>query len=176
MMHRFSRARLVGALAAAASLCACNDEIAGLGPPSDPATEVFAPSLKVDIATMTRLPSGLYIRDDTTGTGADVVAASDTIWVNYAGYLKDGKLFDSGTNVKFVRSGLVAGFRDGVVGMKVGGTRKIVIPSELGYGGTSQKDGQGQITIPRQSTLVFDVKMIKVHTPASTPPVTLRAN
>lgn len=169
------RSRLAGALVAAAALIACNDDIAGLGPPSDPAAETFAAPLKVNIPTMTRLPNGLYIRDDTVGTGAEVVAASDTIWVNYAGFLKDGKLFDSGNNVKMLRGDLVVGFREGVVGMKVGGTRKLVIPSELGYGGQSKKDlSTGQITIPRQSTLIFDVKLIKVHTPATTTPVTIR--
>jgi FKBP-type peptidyl-prolyl cis-trans isomerase FkpA len=170
--------RCAGALMFAAALIACNDDVAGLGPPSDPATEVFAPSLNVDIPSMTKLPVGVYVRDDVVGTGAEVVAASDTIWVDYAGYLKDGTLFDSGTNTKMIRgSGIVVGFNEGVVGMKVGGTRKIVIPSELGYGGVSKKDpATGKITIPRQSTIIFDVTLLKVNTPTTTPPVTLRAN
>lgn len=167
----------LAAVAAAAALFACNDTVAGLGPPSDPATEVFAPALNVDIATMTRHPTGVFYRDSVVGTGADVTDASDTIVVSYAGYLKDGKLFDSGNNVTFPRGNLVAGFRNGVVGMKVGGTRKLVIPSELGYGGASQKNrSTGEITIPRQSTLIFNVTMLRVNTPAATPPVTLRSN
>jgi peptidylprolyl isomerase len=172
-----SSPRLFACLLTAAALIACNDTVAGLGPPSDPATETFAASLNVNIASMTRLPSGVYIRDDTVGTGVDVTDQADTIVVNYAGYLKDGTLFDSGNNITMVRGQLVAGFRNGVVGMKVGGTRKIVIPSEQGYGGASQKDAStGEITIPRQSTLIFDVKMIRVHIPAATPPVALRAD
>jgi FKBP-type peptidyl-prolyl cis-trans isomerase FkpA len=163
-------------LLAAATLLACNDDVAGLGPPSDPTTEEFAPSLNVNIATMTRHPSGVWYRDDVVGDGAEVTDASDTIVVNYAGFLKDGDLFDSGTNVTFPRGGLVEGFQNGVLGMKVGGTRKLVIPSELGYGGVSQKDPQGQITIPRQSTLIFDVTLRRVHTPAAGTPVTLRSN
>ena len=167
----------LAAVAAAAALFACNDTVAGLGPPSDPATEVFDPALNVNIATMTRHPSGLFYRDSVVGTGADVTDASDTIVVNYAGYLKDGKLFDSGNNATFTRQGVVAGMRDGVVGMKVGGTRKLVIPSELGYGGVSQKNTTtGEITIPRQSTLIFNVTLLRVNTPAATPPVTLRGN
>jgi FKBP-type peptidyl-prolyl cis-trans isomerase FkpA len=168
--------RLALGLLAAATFVACNDDIAGLGPPSDPATEEFAASLNVDIATMTKAPTGVWYRDEVVGDGAEVVTASDTIVVNYAGFLKDGDLFDSGTNVTFPRAGLVAGFRDGVLGMKVGGTRKLVIPSELGYGGVSQKNAQGEITIPRQSTLIFDVTLRRVATPAATPPVTLRVN
>jgi FKBP-type peptidyl-prolyl cis-trans isomerase FkpA len=171
-----SRVLLRGALVAAAFLLACNDDIAGLGPPSDPATETFAPSLNVNIATMTRHSTGIYVRDDTLGTGDEAKSTSDTVVVNYAGFLKDGTLFDSGTNttMPFGTEDLIAGFRNGIIGMKVGGKRKIVIPSDQGYGGVSQKDGQGQITIPRQSTLVFDVKLLRVHTPAPPTPVTLR--
>jgi len=98
--------------------------------------------------------------------GAAETEATDTVWVNYAGYLKDGKLFDSGTNVKFIPAQLVPGFRTGMVGMKVGGRRKIVIPSELGYGGVSRRDPvTGKITIPRQSTLIFDIDLLNLHTP-----------
>ena len=169
--------RLILGLATAATIGGCNDTVAGLGPPSDPTTETFAPALNVDIATMTRHPTGVFYRDSVVGSGGEVVDASDTVWVNYAGYLKDGSLFDSGTNVPFARGGVIAGFRNGVVGMLVGGSRKLVIPSDQGYGGSSQKNPvTREITIPRQSTLIFNVTLIKVHTPAATPPVTLRAN
>ena len=157
---------LVGALA-------CNDDITGLGPPSDPATETFAPSLNVNIAQMTKLPGGTYIQDITVGTGAEVVAKTDTVWVTYAGFLKDGKLFNTGTNVKFEPSSLVKGFGAGLAGMKVGGERLMVIPSEQGYGGTSQREpGTGKILIPRQSTLIFRVTLLKLHTAESTPGTT----
>ena len=144
---------------------ACNNEITGLEPPSNPATETFAASLNVNIAQMTRLPTGTYIQDLTLGTGDLVVARTDTIWVSYEGYLKDGKLFDSGTNAKFVRLSLVPGFADGVVGMKVGGQRLLVIPSEQAYGPRIQPDPvTGKTLIPRQSTLVFKVTLLKLHT------------
>jgi peptidylprolyl isomerase len=146
---------------------ACNDDITGLGPPSNPATETFVASLGVDIAQMTKLPSGTYVRDLTVGSGAEVVAKTDTVWVNYAGFLKDGKSFDTGANIRFEPSGLIPGFRDGIVGMKVGGERLIVIPSDQGYGGVSQREpGTGKIMIPRQSTLVFRVTLLRLHTPA----------
>ena len=147
---------------------ACNNEITGLEPPSDPATETFAPSLNVNISQMTKLPTGTYVHDLTVGTGAEVGRQTDTVWVSYEGFLKDGKLFNSGTNVKFVRATLVKGFQDGVVGMKVGGQRLIVIPSEQGYGHVRQPDpSTGKTLIPRQSTLVFKVTLLKLHTPSS---------
>src|SRR5688572_16205707 len=138
------------ALIAAAS---CNNEVTGLGPPSDPATETFAPSLNVNISQMTKLPGGTYIKDIAVGTGPEVIAETDTVWVTYSGFLKDGKLFDSGTNQKFLPRDLVAGFRAGLIGMKVGGRRQFVIPSVQGFGATSLKEPSGAIKVPRQSTL-----------------------
>jgi FKBP-type peptidyl-prolyl cis-trans isomerase len=148
---------------------ACNNEITGLEPPSNPATETFAASLNVNISQMTKLPNGTYIQDLTVGTGAEITQKTDTIWATYAGFLKDGKLFDSGTNTKFVLPGdLVIGFSSGVVGMKVGGERLIVIPSEMGFGHVTRKQpGTNKILIPRQSTLVFRVTLLKLHTPAT---------
>lgn len=157
------------ALSAVVAAMACNDEITGLGPPSDPAKETFAPALGVDISAMTKLASGVYVRDVIVGTGDSVTARSDTVWVTYTGYLVNGTEFDSGTNSRFNPAGVVPGFRDGLLGMRVGGRRTIVIPSDQGYGATSVKDAAGKILIPRQSTLVFQVELLRVH---NVPPAT----
>jgi FKBP-type peptidyl-prolyl cis-trans isomerase FkpA len=166
-MKRFAIALLAASSVVATS---CNNDIAGLGPPSNPATETFAASLGVNISQMTRMSNGVYYRDILVGSGAELTDKSDTAWVTYAGYLTNGTLFDSGTNTKFELPGqVVTGFRTGLVGMKVGGRRKIVIPSALGYGGTSVRDANNKILIPRQSTLVFDLDLLNVHTPSTTP-------
>lgn len=142
----------------------CNYDITGLEPPSDPATETFAASLGVDIATMTKTPSGVYYSDLVIGTGPSDTATTDSVFVTYSGHLKDGTLFDSGTNVKFILNDLIVGVRTGLLGAKEGGKRKLVIPSELAYGSDTRKDPSTfQITIPRQSTLVFDIELLKVH-------------
>lgn len=160
-------ASLLACLLAAAS---CNSEVTGLGPPSDPAKETFAASLGVDITQMSKTTDGVYYEDIVPGTGAEVTDTTTAVAVTYAGYLKDGKLFDSGTNVTFAPTNVVPGFRIGMQGMKEGGNRKIVIPSSLGYGGTSVRDpSTGGIKIPRQSTLIFDVQMLKVTNPAPAP-------
>lgn len=165
-------ALIVAALAAVA--VSCNDNVAGLEPPSDPATETFAPSLGVDISQMTRTPEGVYYRDLTVGTGLDFTTSADSIDLSYAGFLKDGTLFESQSNTRFrplQLSGLVPGFRIGMLGMKEGGARKIVIPSELGYGGKSRRDPNTlEIVIPRQSTLIFDITLIRVFNPAPATP------
>jgi FKBP-type peptidyl-prolyl cis-trans isomerase FkpA len=145
------------------AVVACNNEITGLGPPSDPATETFAPALGVDISQMTRLPSGVYIQDIIVGTGDSVTARTDTVRVTYSGFIKTGDMFDSGTNAEFLPAFLVPGFREGLHGMRVGGRRRIVIPSALGYGSTSIKDPSGSIEIPRQSTLIFNIELLRVH-------------
>jgi len=143
-------------LVAALATQACTNEIAGLGPPSDPATELFASSLGVNLAAMTKTPDGLYFRDITTGGGA-LVTKDTTVIVNYSGYLSDGTLFDSGNQSSFSLTSVVAGVREGIIGMRVGGRRQLVIPSALGYGKTGSPP-----TIPRQSTLVFTIDLTSI--------------
>ena len=143
-------------LLTAPALLACTSEIAGLGPASDPAKEQFAPSLGVNLAAMTKTADGLYYVDITAGTGAKVTKDT-TVTVNYAGYLVDGTLFDSGSNTDFVMSAVIPGVREGLMGMGVGGKRKLVIPSALGYGIAGSPP-----RVPRQATLVFDIDLVAI--------------
>lgn len=160
----------------AASLLAtasCNDTITGLEPPSDPATETFAASLGINLAAMTKTPEGLYVLDQVVGTGSDMVGANtDSVRVTYALYLKGGNLVESNT-ANFDPEGVIPGFRMGLQGMKVGGKRRIVVPSELGYKGVTQYqlvDGEKRVKIPRQSTLIFDLEVKNIWNPVTTPP------
>ena len=100
--------------------------------------------------------SGLQIIDITVGDGAEATAAS-TVTVHYSGWLEDGTLFDSsvgGEPISFQLSGLIAGWQEGIPGMKAGGKRRLIIPSDLGYG----EAGQGQI--PPNATLIFDIELL----------------
>ena len=145
---------------------ACNNQITGLGPPSDPASETFDPSLGIIIADMTKLDSGVYIEDLILGDGDSVFAETDTVWLTYTGFLKTGEEFDSGTNVRFPLGDVVPGLAFGVQGMKIGGRRMIVIPSALGYGDRSVTEpGTVDPVIPRQSTLIFRVELLRVFAP-----------
>jgi FKBP-type peptidyl-prolyl cis-trans isomerase len=144
----------------------CNNSVLGAGDPSDPATEDFAPSLNVDIDASQRTESGVFFRDIRVGNGEDA-AAEDQVNITYAGYLTDGTLFDSrSTPSLVVLAGTVQGFRDGVVGMRVGGVRKIVIPSELAYSWEGRP--RANPPIPRNATLVFDVELFGVTKPTPT--------
>jgi FKBP-type peptidyl-prolyl cis-trans isomerase FkpA len=135
------------------ALGACGDS--GLGP--DPEDAEFDASLGVDLAAMTKLTSGVYIQTLTAGGGtAAITATTPRVTVAYVGWLADGTEFDDGTLTNYPLGGLVTGFIEGVVGMKVGEKRKIVIPASLGYG--PEDNGP----IPGNSVLVFDVTLISI--------------
>ena len=161
---------LAASLVATAS---CNGDITGLEPPSDPATETFAPSLGINLAAMTKTPEGLYFLDQVEGTGTAVVGTTtDSVRVTYALYLKDGVLKESATS-NFIPSAVIPGFRLGLQGMKTGGKRRLVIPSELGYGRQTRYelvDGERRVKIPRQSTLIYDIEVKNVWNTTPTTP------
>ncbi len=91
------------------------------------------------------------------GTGIGV-KDGDSIEVKYAGSLLNGKKFDEGSlPVEVGRTGLIKGFTQGLLGMKLGEKRRITIPPALGYGARSVGDG----LIPANSTLIFDLELVK---------------
>ncbi len=110
----------------------------------------------------TTTSSGLIIEDVALGDG-DGAASGQDVTVHYTGWLTDGKKFDSSKDRDdpfiFALGGrqVIAGWDEGVQGMKVGGVRKLTIPPELGYGAR----GAGGV-IPPNATLVFEVELLGV--------------
>ncbi|HUW77309.1 MAG TPA: FKBP-type peptidyl-prolyl cis-trans isomerase [Candidatus Nanopelagicaceae bacterium] len=105
-------------------------------------------------------PSTLQISDISMGTGAAVVSTS-TVSVQYTGLSwSDGQTFDSswqrGQPATFSLAQVIPGWQQGLVGMKVGGRRLVVIPPSLGYGAS------GQGPIKPNETLVFVVDLLAV--------------
>lgn len=160
-----TRAPLAARLALLAPLCAlaaCQP-----GPATSPLqvieTTTFAPSLGVDLAASTKQPSGVYYRDTTVGTGA-AVAVGSTIDAHYVGSLYDGTVFDQSTasdpplHIRYGVGQLIAGFDKGLTGVRVGGTRQLVIPPAQGYGA----DGSPP-KVPGNSILVFSVTIAAVQ-------------
>jgi FKBP-type peptidyl-prolyl cis-trans isomerase len=141
------------------SLAACSD--GGTSVPKDPADLEFAPELGVNLDQMTKTSSGLYWQDLVVGTGEEAVSGG-WVTVHYTGWLHDGTVFDSTVNggdpVRFNLSQLIAGWAEGIPGMRVGGKRKLVIPPHLGYGSA----GAGGGVIPPNATLVFDIQLMGV--------------
>jgi FKBP-type peptidyl-prolyl cis-trans isomerase FkpA len=127
----------------------------------DPTKVTYASELGVDLNAMERRESGLYLQDVRTGTGDEAVQGRQ-VTVNYTGWLPNGTQFDSSvgrTPFKFTpgQGSVIQGWEEGIVGMKVGGLRKLVIPSALGYGSR----GAGGV-IPPDSVLVFDVELLSI--------------
>jgi FKBP-type peptidyl-prolyl cis-trans isomerase FkpA len=110
----------------------------------------------------TTTASGLIYEDVLIGDGAEA-AAGHQVSVHYTGWLTDGTKFDSSKDrndpFEFHLGGrqVIAGWDEGVQGMKVGGTRKLTIPPELGYGAR----GAGGV-IPPNATLVFEVELLAI--------------
>ena len=103
----------------------------------------------------------LQYQDIVVGTGA-TVTASDTITADYVGALvSTGVIFDASANhggpQTFPLSGVIPGWTNGIPGMKVGGSRRLLIPAALAYG------AQAQTGIPANSDLVFDVTVTKIN-------------
>jgi len=120
----------------------------------------FDASLGIDLNLMSRLPSGVYILDVTVGEGAELEAGAvgTEADVAYSGWLRNGSLFDQGEfGFSIGLQEVIPGFELGVVGMKVGGTRLIIIPPELGYGGNLVG------SIPPGSILVFEVELVAIR-------------
>jgi FKBP-type peptidyl-prolyl cis-trans isomerase FkpA len=132
-------------------------------PQSLPNQPAFSPSLQVDTAAMTRTPSGLRYQDLTQGDGKEATAGH-TVSVHYTGWLPNGEKFDSSRDrnqpFEFTLGAgqVIAGWDEGVAGMKVGGKRKLLIPSDLAYGTAGAPPD-----IPPGATLVFEVELLGVR-------------
>ncbi len=135
-------------------------------PPAPPPTEMpVAKDERHGDTTIT--PTGLKYIDMKVGKG-EQPKPGQTIIVNYTGKLTNGTTFDSNVDPKFGHTQpfitpigvgkVIPGWDEGMVSMKVGGKRRLIVPSELGYG----PQGSGD-KIPPNSTLIFDVELIKVQ-------------
>jgi FKBP-type peptidyl-prolyl cis-trans isomerase FkpA len=142
---------------------ACNSDPVSV-PEADPATTQFASTLNINIAAMTRTSSGLYFRDSQRGADtARVAAAGDSVTVRYTGWLSNGTQFDSNRDAGDPVFGftlgtrrVIAGWDEGLVGMRKGGRRILVIPPSLAYGPDPYRG------LPGNSILVFDVELLDV--------------
>jgi peptidylprolyl isomerase len=123
---------------------------------------------------ITKTPSGLKIADVAIGTG-DAAKKGDHVMIDYTGWVANsdgsaGKAFDSslprGAPFDFdLGAGqVIAGWEEGVVGMKVGGKRQLTIPPNLGYGTRGSPP-----VIPANATLIFDLELVAIGPPRKAP-------
>jgi FKBP-type peptidyl-prolyl cis-trans isomerase FkpA len=107
--------------------------------------------------------SGLKYEDLVEGTG-ETAQAGQMVTVHYTGWLENGSKFDSSKDrndpfrFKLGAGQVIRGWDEGVAGMKIGGTRKLTIPANLGYGSR----GAGGV-IPPNATLIFDVELLALN-------------
>jgi peptidylprolyl isomerase len=112
---------------------------------------------------MVKTPSGLQYEDLVPGSGASPSPGKKVV-VHYTGWLTDGKKFDSSLDKNepftfIIGAGqVIPGWDEGVMSMKIGGKRKLIIPSNLGYGAA----GAGGV-IPPNATLVFEVLLLDIR-------------
>jgi FKBP-type peptidyl-prolyl cis-trans isomerase len=128
-----------------------------------PASTARTPSAAPSETAVPGFPAGLKVVDEVVGTGA-VAKTGDHVTVNYTGWLTNGTKFDSSLDrnqpyeFDLGAGSVIKGWDEGVVGMKVGGTRKLTISPDLGYGA----QGAGG-AIPPNATLVFEIELLKVN-------------
>jgi peptidylprolyl isomerase len=142
-------------------------------PPSAPASCTPAAASVDNFAQtvpLTTTADGLKYGDITAGTGG-MPQKGQNVTVQYTGWLTNGCVFDSSrqsgrTAFSFVIGAappnVIGGWEEGVLTMRVGGKRRLVIPPQLGYGSS------GQGSIPANATLVFDVELLAVTAPSPT--------
>lgn len=147
------------------SLYGSNSPVASASAEFSPGASAQATPVASPAGKLTKLQDGLEYQDITLGTGQEV-KSGDKVSVNYTGMLQDGTVFDSNVDPKFGhvqpfsftigQQQVIPGWEEGLVGMKVGGTRQLLIPPSLGYG--AQANGP----IPANSTLIFQVQVTSV--------------
>ncbi|HJV65129.1 MAG TPA: FKBP-type peptidyl-prolyl cis-trans isomerase [Geomonas sp.] len=142
-------------LVAAISIPACSQK--EVAPTPDKAAESSA------ITGAVKTPSGLSYTDIVVGTG-DSPTSGKNVAVHYTGWLTDGTKFDSSVDrgqafsFRIGAGQVIPGWDEGVMTMKVGGKRKLIIPPQLGYGSA----GAGGV-IPPNATLIFEVELLSVE-------------
>lgn len=152
------------ALCAVAAACE-NDPI---GPRCQEITSTVARTNGDTVTTTT----GVRYRELQVGTGA-AVQSCQGVSLRYTAMLENGTVIDSletGRAFTFVlgRDGerSIPGFEEGLLGIRVGGQRRLIIPPALGYGAEPQRNpNTGVVVIPANSTLIFDVRVLQVEAP-----------
>lgn len=139
-----------------------NETVTATPPAATAATPASPDLAKPEAGKEITTPSGLKYTDLKVGSG-DAVKGGDTVSVHYVGTFTDGKKFDAsrdhGTPFDFQVGAqmVIKGWDEGLLGMKPGGKRKLVVPSDLAYG------PEGRAGIPPNSTLVFEIELLEIR-------------
>jgi FKBP-type peptidyl-prolyl cis-trans isomerase len=148
-----------------ALLSSCKkDEECKLAPPAivAPASEVQAVKDYLTSKSITAIqdPSGVFYVNTQEGAGTASPTVCSTINFIYKGTLTNGNVFDGPSTLTFPLQDLIAGWQIIIPKMKRGGKSTLYIPPSLGYGSREIKDQGGNVIIPANSILIFDIELL----------------
>jgi len=139
----------------------CNYDACAIAAPAAEVTQLEA-YLSSATITATKHCSGMYYSIDAAGSGNAPTICS-TVSVKYKGQLTNGTVFDQSTTpVSFQLGGLIEAWKKGIPLIRPGGKIKLYCPPSLAYGSQEIKDGSGNVVIPANSILVFEVELVGV--------------
>ena len=164
-LPRARRSAVLAGIVAAVTLSACQNPAGSLaGVETNPLVAQYDSSLGVTISAYQVTTNGAFTFDSIIGGGA-VANVGKTVKLRYTGYLTNGLIFDKNTNVAtdsiltFIIGGgaVIQGFDEGLVGMRQGGKRMVIMPPTLGYGSVARAG------IPANSILIFSISLTTVQ-------------
>ena len=138
----------------------CNYDACAIAAPASEVAQLEA-YLSSATITATKHCSGMYYIIDAAGSGTSATACS-TVGVTYKGQLTDGTVFDQRTT-NFGLDQVIAAWTKGIPLIKAGGKIKLYCPPTLAYGSQPVRDGGGNVVIPANSILVFEVELTNVY-------------
>ena len=145
-----------------ASAAALSVLVAGCDATVGPDCDDISTSIRSTRGDTVVTTSGLRYLEREIGTG-ETVRSCDLVTVEFVGTLESGAEFDRGSGDVVPGTALrPRGFEEGLVGIRAGGRRRLIVPADLGYGATERRNVAGQVTVPANSTLIYDLFVIEV--------------
>ncbi|MES3005382.1 MAG: FKBP-type peptidyl-prolyl cis-trans isomerase [Patescibacteria group bacterium] len=111
----------------------------------------------------------MLVSNNSSMSSEQTARVGDHVFVHYTGTLENGQKFDSsldrGVPIDFILGSgqVIKGWDEGIVGMKIGEKKHLIITSDKAYGSQQVTDGQGNVVIPANSTLTFDVELVSIE-------------
>lgn len=146
-------------------LAACGGGDGEVGPVfQEIETVQYDASLGIDLADFTRLGNGVYIDDATIG-GGDEAIFGVFVTVDFTAWIADGTEIAGDPAARFLMGNnqVPLGMEDGILNMRVGGTRRVLVPPNRGLGGVEERHDFGTVTVPAGSVLIYEITLVAVE-------------
>jgi FKBP-type peptidyl-prolyl cis-trans isomerase FkpA len=138
----------------------CNYDPCSLVVPAAEITKVENYLASKSITDAVKHCSGMYYKIETAGTG-NTPNVCGNVAVKYKGYFTSGAVFDqNATGISFNLSQLITGWKNGIPLIKAGGRIILYVPPSLAYGPNDRKDANGNVIMPGNSMLIFEIDLI----------------